>query len=69
MKESIPQIGCIVTADGKERFSIFTRDYIDNRIGTCWVDNLNEFLFLCERLGYHVDMWRLNVFMQRQEVG
>ena len=49
-----PLIGYAITADGEERFSIFTRKYIDNRIGTCRVKNLNEFLYLCERLGCYV---------------
>lgn len=34
-KELTPPIGYAVTEDGEERFSIFTRDYIDNRIGIC----------------------------------
>ena len=65
-----PTIGYAVTADGEERFSIFTRKYIDNRIGTCWVNDLNEFLYLCECLGCHVDvdMRKLNVFMLRHKV-
>ena len=66
-----PLIGYAITADGEERFSIFTRKNIDNRIGTCRIKNLNEFLYLCERLGYRVkvDIEKLNAFMLVQEVG
>ena len=66
-----PLIGYAITADGEERFSIFTRKYIDNRIGTCRVKNLNEFLYLCERLGccVEVNIAKLNAFLLAQEVG
>ena len=71
VEEPTPQIGCIVMADGEVRFSIFTRTYIDGRIGTRWVYNLNDFLYLCERLGFHidVDIVGLDCFMQAQKVG
>ena len=71
VEEPTPQIGCIVMADGEVRFSIFTRTYIDGRIGTRWVYNLNDFLYLCERLGFHidVDIVGLDCFMQTQKVG
>ena len=66
-----PLIGYAITADGEEKFSIFTRKSIDNRIGTCRVKNLNEFLYLCERLGCRVEVnfEKLNAFMLVQEVG
>ena len=64
-----PLIGYTITADGEKRFSIFTRKYIDNRIGTCGVKNLNEFLYLCECLGFRVkvDVEKLNAFMRQQD--
>ena len=70
-KKPTPQIGYVVMADGEELFSVYTRIYIDGRIGTRWVYNLNEFLYLCERLGFHidVDIVGLDVFMLSQKVG
>ena len=64
-----PLIGYAITADGEEKFSIFTRKSIDNRIGTCRVKNLNEFLYLCERLGCRVEVniEKLNAFMRQQD--
>ena len=68
-KKPTPQIGYVVMADSEERFSVSTRTYIDGRIGTRWVYNLNDFLYLCDRLGCHVDvdMRRLNAFVLRNK--
>ena len=67
VEEPVPQIGCIVMADSEERFSIFTRTYIGDRIGTHWVDNLNEFLYICEGINFPiaVNVERLNTFMRQ----
>lgn len=69
VEEPTPQIGCIVMSDGEVRFSVFTRTSVDGEIGSHWVDNLNEFLNLCDRLGCHVDvdMRRLNAFVLRNK--
>ena len=68
-KELAPPIGYVVMTDGEERFSIFTQTFIDNRIGNCWVDDLGEFLYLCERLGcrVEVDIVGLEMFLQAHE--
>ena len=70
VEEPTPQIGCIVMSDGEVRFSVFTRTFVDGEIGSHWVDNLNKFLYLCERLGcrVEVDVEKLNVFLQSQKV-
>ena len=70
VEEPAPQIGCIVMSDGEVRFSVFTRTYVDGEIGSHWVDNLNKFLYLCERVGYRVkvDIEKLNAFMLAQKV-
>lgn len=68
-KKPTPQIGYVVMADSEERFSVSTRTYIDGRIGTRWVYNLNDFLYLCEHLGFHidVDIVGLDVFVLRNK--
>lgn len=71
-KELTPPIGYVVTEDGEQRFSIslqHRKNFVDNRIGTCWVDDLGEFLYLCERLGcrVEVDIVGLEVFLQAHE--
>ena len=70
VEEPAPQIGCIVMSDGEVRFSVFTRTYVDGEIGSHWVDNLNKFLYLCDRVGYRVkvDIEKLNAFMLAQKV-
>lgn len=70
VEEPTPQISYAVLADGEERFSIFTQTFIDNRIGTHWVNSLDEFLRLCEHLDCHidVDIMGLDVFMRAQKV-
>ena len=70
VEEPTPQIGCIVMSDGEVRFSVFTRTSVDGEIGSQWVDNLNKFLYLCERVGYRVkvDIEKLNAFMLAQKV-
>ena len=71
-KELTPPIGYVATEDGEQRFSIslqHRKNFVDNRIGTCWVDDLGEFLYLCERLGCYVevDIVGLEVFLQAHE--
>ena len=71
-KELTPPIGYVVTEDGEQRFSIslqHRKNFVDNRIGTCWVDDLGEFLYLCERLGCRVEVniEKLNAFMRQQD--
>ena len=73
-KELKPPIGYVVTEDGEQRFSISLqqrKNFVDNRIGTCWVDDLGEFLYLCERLGCYVkaDIEKLDAFMLAKKVG
>ena len=68
-KNLTPPMGYIVTEDGEQRFSIslqHRKNFVDNRIGTCWVNDLCEFLYLCERLECHVkvNLEKLNVFLQ-----
>lgn len=65
-----PPIGYTITAEGEEEFRISFHKRIDDRVGTYKVEDLNEFLNLCDRLGCHVDvdMRRLNVFMLRHKV-
>ena len=67
VEEPTPQIGCVVMADGEVRFSIFTRTYVGDGIGTHWVDNLNEFLYICECINFHivVNIEGLNTFMRQ----
>lgn len=46
-KELTPPIGYVATEDGEQRFSFslqHRKNFVDNRIGTCWVEDLNEFL-------------------------
>lgn len=68
VEEPTPQIGCIVMADGEVRFSVFTRTYVGDGVGTHWVDELNEFLHICEGINspIAVNVERLNTFMRQQ---
>lgn len=73
-KELTPPIGYVATEDGEQRFSIslqHRKNFVDNRTGTCWVDDLGEFLYLCERLGCYVkaDIEKLDAFMLAKKVG
>lgn len=66
-----PPIGYTITADGEEEFRISFHKRIDDRVGTYKVEDLNEFLNLCDRLGCHIDVCpkRLNVFMRNKTMG
>ena len=66
-----PPIGYTITADGEERFWLYTHTFIDDRVGTCWVDDWNEFLYLYESLGCRIKVYveKLKVFMLAQKVG